>query len=57
MAKIKVTDNSSDDNITIVSPTQSQMDEWVAQELAEAEQDNMLADEVPTSIFSDESID
>lgn len=57
MTKIKVTDNSNDDNLKVVSPTQAQMDEWVEQELAEAEQANMLADEMPTSIFAEESID
>ncbi len=57
MAKIKINDYSEDSNLKIVSPTQAQMDEWMAQELAEAEQENMLGDEAPTTLFADESID
>lgn len=57
MTKLAINDNSSSDD-QVVSPTQNQMDEWVAAELAEAEQDKMLQDETPTTIFkSDESID
>lgn len=57
MTKLAINDNSSSDD-QVVSPTQNQMDEWVAAELAEAEQDKMLQDEAPTTIFqSDESID
>jgi hypothetical protein len=57
MTKLAINDNSSSDD-QVVSPTQNQMDEWVAAELAEAEQDQMLKDEAPTTIFqSDESID
>lgn len=60
MTKLKIKDNSGSlDNDQIVSPTQIQMDNWVAEELAEAEQDNMLGNETPQIIFSeaDESID
>jgi len=60
MTKLKITDNSgSSENDDIVSPTQVQMDNWVTQELAEADQDMMLEDENPQTIFSDadESID
>lgn len=55
MTKIKINDNSgTDDNV--VSPTQNQMDEWVEQELQEAEQDKMLNDENPITMFSDSEI-
>jgi hypothetical protein len=58
MAKIKINDNSSTDDV--VSPTQNQMDLWVEAELAEATEDQMLVDETPTTLFSEsinESID
>lgn len=45
---------------SVVIPTQNQMDQWTAAELAEAEQDNMLSDETPSTLFSEsttESID
>jgi hypothetical protein len=58
MAKLAINDNSGTDDDQVVSPTQNQMDQWVEQELAEAEEDKMLKDETPTTIFqSDESID
>jgi hypothetical protein len=57
MTKLAINDNSGSDD-HVVSPTQNQMDQWVEQELAEAEEDKMLKDETPTTIFqSDESID
>ena len=57
MTKLAINDNSGSDD-QVVSPTQNQMDQWVEQELAEAEEDKMLKDETPTTIFqSDESID
>jgi hypothetical protein len=57
MTKLAINDNSGTDD-QVVSPTQNQMDQWVEQELAEAEEDKMLKDETPTTIFqSDESID
>lgn len=44
-----------DKNDNSVSPTQNQMDEWVKQELAEADDDGMLStDGGSTSIFEDE---
>lgn len=46
-------DNNQDDNS--VSPTQNQMDKWVQEELAEADQDDMLStDGGATSIFEEE---
>lgn len=57
MTKLAINDNSGTDD-QVVSPTQNQMDQWVEQELAEANEDKMLQDEAPTTIFqSDESID
>lgn len=58
MAKLKINDNSGTDD-TVVSPTQNQMDQWVEQELAEAQEDNMLADDAGATFpeTSDESID
>lgn len=37
--------NSKQDKQKVVSPTQAQMDEWVQEELAEADQDKMLTDD------------
>jgi len=57
MTKLAINDNSGTHD-QVVSPTQNQMDQWVEQELAEAEEDKMLKYETPTTIFqSDESID
>lgn len=57
MTKIKINDNSgADDTTSVVSPTQSQMDQWVEAELAEATTDDMLGNTDATTIFkNDES--
>lgn len=41
--KTKSTKNDNNQGDGVVSPTQAQMDEWIKEELAEAEQDNMLS--------------
>ena len=46
-------DNNQDDSV--VSRTQAQMDEWVKEELAEADQDNMLSkSDGANSLFEEE---
>lgn len=45
-------DDNQDNNV--VSPTQAQMDEWVKEELAEADQDDMLSKD-GGALFPDES--
>lgn len=64
MTKIKINDKSGADETDsdVVSPTRYQMSKWIEQELQEAEQDKMLSDENPRTIFlnqeiSSESID
>lgn len=58
MPKLKINDNSSSDDAAssakVVSPTQSQMDEWVEEELQEAKDDNMLGDDTG-KVFPEDS--
>lgn len=60
MVKIKIKQDIDADD-TVVSPTQVQMDNWVALELSEADETQMLTDELPVTIFDEstnsESID
>ncbi len=60
MVKIKIKQDIDADD-TVVSPTQVQMDNWVALELSEADETHMLTDELPVTIFDEstngESID
>lgn len=48
-------DNTNSDE-NVVSPTQAQMDDWTQQELAEADQDDMLSKNDDTgSVFKNDT--
>ena len=52
MSKIKITDNSGA-TPSVISPTQNQMDEWIAQELAEESDIQMLGDDDSHTLFDE----
>lgn len=53
--KTKSTKNDNNQDDGVVSPTQAQMDEWMKEELAEAEQDDMLSkSDGANSMFEEE---
>lgn len=52
--KTKNTKKNNNQDDKIVSPTQDQMDKWVEQELAEAEQDDMLSKKDSTETLFEE---
>lgn len=54
MSKITIISESTDDSS---QPSASQLAAWAEEEYAEAEVDNMLEDETPTTIFKDQSMD
>lgn len=56
MVKVKFNKNIDAED-TAVLPTQVQMDSWMALELAEANEDPLLAEEPPVTIFNSDSID